>query len=64
MGRSWKSDTITPLIIEEKDPKEVRSYRPEALTNILCLILEKREKNRRQTIWLQIDEISKITTKI
>ena len=38
---TWKQATITPLLKNRKDPKDVRSYRPEALTNVLCKIFEK-----------------------
>ena len=34
----WKSDTITPPLEERKDPKDVRSYRLVAPTNILFKI--------------------------
>ena len=37
----WKHPTITPLLNEGKDPIDVRSYRPVALTNILCKIFER-----------------------
>ena len=31
---------------ERKDPKDVKSYRPVALTNILCKIIERMTKKR------------------
>ena len=37
----WKHIIITPLLKEERDPKDVRSYTPVALTNILCKIFER-----------------------
>ena len=56
-----KSATITSLIKIRNGPKDVKSYRPVALTNILCKIFERmtnkqlnwyleKEKNRRQEI--------------
>ena len=50
---SWKSAIITPLLKEGKDPKDVRSYRPVALTNSLCKIFE-RMINRRLVWSLEI----------
>ena len=41
--KTWKHATIILLLKEGKEPKDVRSYRPAALTNILC-------KNKR-LIW-------------
>ena len=38
--KTWKHAIITPLLKEKKDPKDVRSYRPVALANILCKIFE------------------------
>ena len=49
---TWKHDTITPLLKEEKDPKDVRSYRPVALTNILCKKFE-RITNQRLVWYLE-----------
>ena len=39
--KTWKHAIITPLLKKEKDPKDARSYRPGALTNILCKIFER-----------------------
>ena len=39
---TWKHVTITPLLKEGKDLKDVRSYRLVALTNILCKIFKKK----------------------
>ena len=39
--KTSKNATITPLLKEGKDPKDVRSYRPVALTNILCKIFKR-----------------------
>ena len=41
-----KHATIIPLLKEGKDPKDVRSYRSVALTNILCKTF-KRMINKR-----------------
>ena len=43
---TWKHVTITPLLKEGKDPKDVRSYRPVALTNTLCKIFERMTNKR------------------
>ena len=39
--KTWKHSIITPLLKEEKDPKDIRSYRPVSLTNIFCKIFER-----------------------
>ena len=80
VSEGWKSATITPLLKEEKDPKNVRSYRPVTLTDILCKVFE-RMTNMRLVLYLEkekiddrqfgirkerntIDVISRIKTKI
>ena len=50
--KTWKHATIIPLLKERKDPKDVRSYRPVALTNILCKIFE-RMVNKRLVWYLE-----------
>ena len=50
--KTWKHATIIPLLKEGKDPKDVRSYRPIALTNILCKIFE-RMVNKRLVWYLE-----------
>ena len=49
---TWKHTIITPLLKEGKYPKDIRSYRPVALTNILCKIFE-RMRNKRQVRYLE-----------
>ena len=44
-----KHTTITHLLKEEKDSKDVRSFKPVALTNILCKIFEKMTNKRLAT---------------
>ena len=44
MPKIWKHLTITSLL---KEGKDVRSYRPVALTNILCKIFEKMTNKRK-----------------
>ena len=39
--KGWKSATITPLLMEGKNSKVVRSYRLVALANIHCKIFER-----------------------
>ena len=39
--KKLENATITPLLKEGKDPKNVRRYWPVALTNILCKIFER-----------------------
>ena len=51
---TWKHATITPLLKEGKDPEDVRSYKPVALTNIFCKIFEKMT-NKRQ-VWYLVKE--------
>ena len=41
---TWENATITPLLKEGIDPKNVRSYRLVALTNILCKIFKNMTK--------------------
>ena len=41
ISKTWKHAIISQLLKEEKDSKVVRSYRPLALTNILCKIFER-----------------------
>ena len=41
ISKFWKEAIIIPLLKEEKDPKDVRSYRPVDLTNILSKIFER-----------------------
>ena len=43
---SWKQVIINPLLKKRKNPKDVRSYRPVALTNILCKIFENMTNKR------------------
>ena len=50
--KTWKHATVIPLLKEGKDPKDVRSYRPIALTNILCKIFE-RMVNKRLVWYLE-----------
>ena len=50
--KTWKYATVIPLIKEGKDPKNVRSYRPVALTNILYKIFE-RMVNKRLVWYLE-----------
>ena len=57
---SWKSAIIIPLLKEGKDPKDIRSYRPVALTNTLCKIFE-RMINKR-LVWYMEKE-NKIDTR-
>ena len=47
--KTWKHATITPLLKERKGSKDVRSYRPVALTNILCKIYEK--MTNKKLVW-------------
>ena len=44
--KTWKHAIITPLLKEGKDQKNFRSYRPVALTNILCKIFERMTNTR------------------
>ena len=44
--KSLKHAIITILLKEGKDPKDVRSYRPVALANILCKVFGKMTKKR------------------
>ena len=48
----YKFATITPLLKEGKGPRDVRSYLPVSLTNILCQIF-KRMTNKRLIWYLQ-----------
>ena len=50
--KSWKHATIIPLLKEGKDPKDVWSYKPVTLTNILCKIFE-RMVNKRLVWYLE-----------
>ena len=50
--KTWKHATVIPLLKERKDPKDVRSYRPVALKNILCKIFE-RMVNKRLVWYLE-----------
>ena len=43
-----------PLLKEGKDPKDFRSYRPLALTNILCKIFER--ITSKKLVWYQKNE--------
>ena len=52
MQKIWKHVTITPLLKGGKDPKDVRSYRPVSLTNILSNIF-KRMTNMRLVWYLE-----------
>ena len=49
---TWENAAITPLLKEGKDPKNVRSYSPVALTNILCNLFE-RMTNKRLVWYLE-----------
>ena len=49
---TWKHATITTLLKEEKDPKDIRSYKLVALRNILCKIFE-RMTNKRLVWYLE-----------
>ena len=60
--KTWKQAAIKTLLNKGKDPKDIRSYKPVALTNILCkniwkdgkketgLVSRKGEENRRQKV--------------
>ena len=50
--KNWKHAIITLLLKEGKDPKDVRSYRLVAQTNILCKIFE-RLTNKRLVWYLE-----------
>ena len=50
--KTWKHATITPLLKEGKNHKDVRTYKPVALTNTLCKIIE-RMKNERLVRYLE-----------
>ena len=39
--KNWETRYNNTLLKEGKGPKDVRSYRPVALTNILCKIVER-----------------------
>ena len=47
--KTLKHATIIPMMEERKDPKDIRSYKPVALVNILCKIFE-RITNKR-LVW-------------
>ena len=47
MLKTWKHTIITPLLKEGKDPKNVRSVKPVALTNIVSKIF-KRMANKEE----------------
>ena len=50
--KTCKDATITSLLKEGKDPKDVKSCGPEALTNILCKIFQ-RMINKRLVRYLE-----------
>ena len=47
--KTWKHATVIPLLKEVKDPEDARSYRPVALTNILCKIFER--MTNKKLVW-------------
>ena len=53
---TWKHVTTIPLLKEGKNTKDFRSYRPVALTNILCKIFE-RITNKRLVWYLEKEKI-------
>ena len=52
----WREAITVPIHKPGKDPREASSYRPIALTNVLCKILE-RMVNRRLLKYLNDDDV-------
>lgn len=39
--KEWKQATVIPIKKPNKDPKEIKSFRPVALTSIVCKLMER-----------------------
>ena len=52
---NWRSALLVPILKNGKDPKSTKNYRPIALTNCLCKVME-RMINKRVIWWMETQD--------
>ncbi|MGL4677181.1 MAG: reverse transcriptase domain-containing protein, partial [Brevinema sp.] len=56
LPKSWKTAIIIPILKKQKEPTNIKNYRPIALTSCVCKLMEK-IINTRLTWYLEINNI-------